>query len=376
MTDILVLDTPCLLLDRSVVQRNTERMRARMQRHEVVLRPHLKTAKSTEVARLALGGDKGPVTVSTLREAEYFFEQGFDDIFYAVGIVPSKLPHVDALAARGASLRVVTDSADVASAITSFARTARAPVKVLIEIDSGDGRAGVLPGSAALIDIAGALGAGKNVELLGVMTHAGQSYGCSDAEGVREVAECERDSLVQAADRLRAAGHECTVVSGGSTPTAVYAEDLSGVTEMRPGVYVFFDLAQLAIGSCKREDLALSVLASVIGHNRHVGHIVTDAGALALSKDLSANEARPETGYGELCDVRSLAPLGPLHVKKVSQEHGIVPVPESAWFERLPVGSKVRVLPNHACITAAAHAQYRVVAGGTVVATWERVNGW
>lgn len=376
MGDILALDTPCLLLDRSVVERNTERMRARMQRHGVTLRPHLKTAKSTDVARLACGGESGPITVSTLREAEYFFGRGFDDIFYAVGIVPTKLPHVDVLAARGASLRIVTDSADVAGAIASFARTAHAPVNVLIEIDSGDGRAGVLPSSPALIEIADALGGGKNVELLGVMTHAGQSYGCNDPERIREVAECERDSIVQAAERLRAAGHECPVVSGGSTPTAVYAEDLSGVTEMRPGVYVFFDLAQLAIGSCTREDLALSVLASVIGHNRHVGHIVIDAGALALSKDLSANETRPETGYGELCDAESLAPLGPLHVKKVSQEHGIVPVSDAAWFERLPVGTKVRVLPNHACITAAAHAEYQVVVEGVVAATWERVNGW
>ena len=95
-----------------------------------------------------------------------------------------------------------------------------------------------------------------------------------------------------------------------------------------------------------------------------------------MSKDLSANDTRPETGYGEVCDAQSLAPLGPLHVKKVSQEHGIVPVPDAAWFERLPVGTKLRVLPNHACITAAAHAEYRVLDGALVTDTWERVNGW
>ncbi len=374
--EILTLDTPCLLLDRELVKRNTERMRARMQRHGVTLRPHLKTAKSVDVARLAVGGASGPVTVSTLREAEYFFEHGFDDLFYAVGIVPAKLPHVDALAARGASLKIVTDNTDVAGAIASFAPGAHAPIEVYIEIDSGDGRAGVLPDSRALVEIANALVAAGKVRLLGVMTHAGQSYGCRDPQAIRDVAKCERDSIVHAAERLRAAGHACSVVSGGSTPTAVYADDLDGVTEMRPGVYVFFDLAQLAIGSCAREDLALSVLTSVIGHNRHVGHLVLDAGALALSKDLSANHTHPETGYGEVCDAQSLASLGSLHVKHVSQEHGIVPVPDAAWFERLPVGTKLRVLPNHACITAAAHAEYRVLDGALVTDTWERVNGW
>lgn len=376
MTEILALDTPCLLLDRAVVERNTERMRTRMRHHAVTLRPHLKTAKSADVARLAVGGTSGAITVSTLREAAYFLEHGFNDIFYAVGITPAKLPHVDALVGRGASLRIVTDSVDIAGAIASFARTARSRVKVLIEVDCGDERAGVLPDSAALIEIANALGASDNIELVGVMTHAGQSYGCNDPEAIREIAERERDSIVHAAERLRAAGYECPVVSGGSTPTAVYAEDLSGVTEMRPGVYVFFDLAQLTIGSCAREDLALSVLASVIGHNRHVGHIVIDAGALALSKDLSANARRPEIGYGEVCEAQTLAPFGPLHVKNVSQEHGVIPVPDAVWFERLPVGTKVRILPNHACITAAAHAEYQVIANDVVMDTWERVNGW
>jgi len=166
------------------------------------------------------------------------------------------------------------------------------------------------------------------------------------------------------------------VVSAGSTPTAVHAADLAGVTEMRPGVYVFNDLTQLALGSCRRADLALSVLASVVGHNRHAGHLLIDAGVLALSKDAGLAERRPEAGYGEVCDARTLAPYPGLFVTDTHQEHGFVPLPDLDFFERLPVGARVRVLPGHACMTAAAYDRYQVVAGGEVVDEWARINGW
>jgi D-serine deaminase-like pyridoxal phosphate-dependent protein len=145
---------------------------------------------------------------------------------------------------------------------------------------------------------------------------------------------------------------------------------------MRPGVYVFYDLDQLALGTCRRKDLALSVLASVIGHNEHAGHLLVDAGALALSKDASAGEFRPEVGFGEVCDVWTLQPFSGLFIREVHQEHGIIPVSERVWFERLPVGSKVRILPNHACLTAAAYTSYQLIENGLLVETWDRINGW
>ncbi len=145
---------------------------------------------------------------------------------------------------------------------------------------------------------------------------------------------------------------------------------------MRPGVYVFYDLDQLALGSCARGDIALSVLASVIGHNRNEGHLLIDAGALALSKDLSATEFWPQVCYGEVCEANTLAPLEGLFVQRVHQEHGIIPVADEGWFDRLTVGAKVRVLPNHACMTAAAYPAYQVVEGTTVVEVWDRTNGW
>lgn len=367
------LPTPCLLVDQQALSNNLSAMRRRMAGHGVQLRPHVKTAKCAEIAAACHGGEKGPITVSTLREAVYFFERGFADITYAVGIVPGKLEQVLALRARGAALKVLTDSPDGARAI---AERAAAPLEVLIEVDTGGERAGVLPGDPALLEIAQALRGSDQVRLAGVLTHAGHSYHAGSLAGIRAIAEAERAGVVEAAGRLRAAGHDCPIVSTGSTPTAIHAESLDGVTEMRPGVYVFFDLDQLALGSCRREDLALSVLASVIGHNRHVGQLLLDAGGLALSKDVSANEFRPEVGFGEVCDPGTLAPHAGLYVRDVHQEHGVVPVGDAADFERLPIGAQVRVLPNHACMTAAAYDAYHVVSEGRVVDRWERVNGW
>lgn len=372
--DLLSLSTPALILDKTVVERNTAKMSERMLAHGVALRPHLKTAKSAQVAKLATAGHSGAVTVSTLAEAEYFLDHGFDDITYAVCIAPGKLPQAAALMAGGADLKVLTDSVDAAKAIAAYDHGMT--FKVLIEIDCGDARTGVLPDSPELIEIAHILNDAKNCELQGLLTHGGHSYLASDVAGIRVAADEERQAVVRAAERLRDAGLPCPVVSAGSTPTAVHGESYDGITEMRPGVFVFFDLDQLARNACSREDLALSVLASVIGHNRHIGQIVIDAGALALSKDISANANWPEVGYGSLCDPETMAPIPELHVAKVSQEHGVIPVSDESSYDRLPIGSKVRVLPNHACITAAAYACYHVVEGTEIIDEWDRVNGW
>ncbi len=370
------IQTPALILDRATLQRNLDVMQARMSDRGVTLRPHLKTAKSAKVAALAREGGAVGITVSTLAEAEYFHTHGFSDITYAVGMAPGKLDRAAMLIGNSADLRIITDNIDAARAIAAHAAAGDVIFKVLIEIDTGDGRAGLLPESDELIEIGELLDGTANVDLLGVLTHAGQSYACHTPEAIRTVADIERDGIVRAAERLRDRGMPCPVVSGGSTPTAVHAGDLTGVTEMRPGVFVFNDLKQLSGGACDRNDLALSVLASVIGHNRHKGHLLLDAGALAISKDISAVADRPEVGYGEVCDPSSMAPHEGLYVTAVSQEHGIVPVADEAVFDRLAIGAKVRILPNHACITAAAYDCYHVLENGAVTEEWDRINGW
>lgn len=363
------LPTPCLILDKAILERNLKKMSDAMRKHGVALRPHLKTAKSAEVGRLATAGEAGGITVSTLAEAEYFAERGFTDILIAASLSTQKLDRAAALIERGARVTLVTDDLKAASEIGVH----RSPFRVLIELDSGDRRAGVHASDNALLEIAAALG----TKLSGVMTHAGHSYSCRDGACAAQVAEDERKTVVTAAHRLGAAGFSCEVVSVGSTPTMTHARSLDGVTEARPGVYMFQDLFQAAIGTCNRDDIALTVLASVIGRNIEENRVLIDAGALALSKDRSTQATTHDAGYGEVWDLDGRPGLGNLVVERAYQEHGVVSSLAPLPFDRLEHGAKVRVAPNHACITAAGHDRYYVVEGGTeVVAEWDRVNGW
>lgn len=376
------LDTPALILDRSRLEVNVARMSERARSLGVDLRPHMKTAKSAEVGRLATAGHSGGITVSTLKEAEYFAEHGFTDMLYGVGISPDKLARVARLQAKGARVAVVTDNLEVARGIGARAAELGARFEVMIELDTGDGRAGLAPDSEAVIEIGRALDGAPDVDLRGVLTHAGQSYACHQIADIEAVAESERAGAVRGAERLRAAGLPCPVVSVGSTPTAVHAKSLEGVTEMRPGVYVFNDVFQAEIGSCAMTDIAVSVLATVTGQHPERGELVIDAGGLALSKDRSTQDAPRDVGYGLVVDAACGDSLPELHVARVSQEHGVVVAPGGDLpFDALPPGTRVRVLPNHACFTAAAYEGYHVVAGGPagddeIETEWPRVNGW
>lgn len=372
------LDTPCLLLDEGRLRANVEGMRSRLHRLGVAFRPHLKTAKSLDVARLAMTAPEGPATVSTLREAEYFAEGGVRDIVYAVGIAPAKLARVSAIRAGGADLAVILDSPEQAQAVAEHARTGGDPVPALIEVDADGHRSGVAPGDAGtLVAIGRRLTAGGAV-LRGVLVHAGDSYALDDPEVLAAAAEAERRAAVAAADTLRAAGLPCPVVSVGSTPTAGHARDLTGVTEVRAGVFMFGDLVQAGIGAVAVESIALTVLATVIGHQRAKGWTIIDAGWMALSRDRGTARQQVDQGYGMVCSP-SGEPYPDLVVVDANQEHGIVALRPGAQGAPpdLPVGSRLRILPNHACATAAQHDHYHVLdAQGRVGAVWTRINGW
>lgn len=320
---------------------------------------------------MAVAGEAGGITVSTLAEAEYFAERGFRDITIAAGTTPQKLERVDALVNRGVRVNVITDDRDTALAIAAR----RAPLRALIEIDSGEARGGVDPFGDELLEIGRALGE----KLMGVLTHAGHSYECRTVEGIRRVAEQERNAVITAARRLRDAGLVCDVVSVGSTPTMSHVERMDGVTEARPGVYMFGDLFQAAIESCTRDDIAVTVLASVIGRRPSRNQVLIDAGALALSKDRSTASTDQDAGFGLVLDLDGRPAFGECIIEQAYQEHGVAvgeegrPLP----FESLSVGTKVRVAPNHSCLTAAAHDRYYVVDGAReVIGEWDRINGW
>jgi len=373
------LETPALLLDEACMRANIARMAARAAALGVALRPHVKTAKSLPAVLAMTGGHPGPVTVSTLREADALAPHGYTDITYAVGIVPNKFGHVARLLGQGVALRVILDSLDAARALRAAADTLPAPLGVLIEIDTDGHRAGLAPDAPALLTVAAALGGHPRLRLDGVLTHHGASYAGRDPDRLRAAAETERAGAVAAATRLRQAGHAAPVVSVGSTPTALFAEHLQGVTEMRPGVYVFNDLMMAGVGVCGLEDIATSVLTAVVGQRPERGWTLVDAGWMALSRDRGlAGSATEDTGYGLVADAAGRLLDGCI-VSAANQEHGIVThrSGDPARGLNLPVGTLLRILPNHACATAAQHAAYRVIdASGQVVDTWPRFNGW
>ncbi len=366
------LETPRLVLDEDRMKANVARLQARLASLGARLRPHVKTCKSIEVARGLMESPAGPITVSTLKEAEQFLEHGVTDILYAVGIAPGKLDHVIALRKRGADLAVVVDSVEAAQAVAERG----AGIPTLIEIDCDGHRAGVKPGHPVLLDIAKALS--KGAQPRGVMTHAGDSYNCRSTDAIADMAEKERGAVVRSAALLRSAGYACPVVSVGSTPTATFARSLEGVTEVRAGVFVFHDLVMAGLGVCRADDIAVSVLATVIGHQREKGWIITDGGWMALSRDRGTARQAVDQGYGLVCDEAGRV-IGDLVVSDANQEHGIVSRRSGGELDlaRYPVGTRLRILPNHACATAAQHDAYHVVRGGTeVFDRWPRFGGW
>lgn len=372
----LNLETPALLLDEARMQHNMARMQERMNVLGVAFRPHVKTSKCLEVARRQLALGARGITVSTLKEAEQFFAAGVDDILYAVAIVPNKLDHALRLVRAGLRLTLLVESSAMAAEVARHGLEHGVCYDVLIEVDTDGHRSGIAPADPLLLDVAAALTGGARLK--GVMTHAGSSYDLHTPEALAAMAEQERSRCVDAAERLRAAGHACEVVSVGSTPTALSARHLDGVTEVRAGVYVFFDLVMAGVGVCETGDIALSVLCTVIGHRPLDGWIITDAGWMAMSRDRGTQKQVRDYGYGMVCDADGNA-IAELAFNQANQEHGVL-----QWTgdivdlaARYPVGSSLRIVPNHACATGAQHPFYYVLPQeGGVPRKWERFSGW
>lgn len=375
--------TPFLALDEVLLDRNIERMNSLLDRLRIGIRPHVKTAKSVDVINRIFSGETGPITVSTLAEAERFADAGYDDIIYAVGIAPDKLPRVHDLIERGVDISVLVDCPPQVDAVARIT-TRGARVPMLIEVDADGHRGGLKPGSAALL----ALGelVDEAGELRGVLTHAGESYFAPNLHALAEAAENERLSAVRAASRLREHGLPCPVVSIGSTPTVNALTSADGVTEVRAGNFVFYDLVMAGIGVCSHDDIAISVVATVIGHQPEKDWILVDAGWTALSGDRGTAGQTVDQGYG-LVTAMDGTPYPGLIVTRVTQEHGILAMRSSS--DRVPdiaPGERVRILPNHACATAAQHDEYVVTNLGRdgrdprssqrVEKSWGRVRGW
>jgi D-serine deaminase-like pyridoxal phosphate-dependent protein len=372
--DLQTIKTPSLVLDVERVRRNAETMSARIRSLGASLRPHAKTHKCVEVARIQTAGAPARLTVSTLAEARAFAAHGFMDITYAVPIDPGKFAEAIELSKLCERLALITDDTEVPPLLDAEARRAGVTLNLFLKVDCGYHRCGVEPDRPEALEIPRLISDARHLRFAGILTHAGHSYHARSAEELLAVARRERDVMVGFAARLRADGIEVPTVSVGSTPTATHVDHLDGVDEARPGNYIFFDAFQATLGSCSFADCALTVLAAVVHRDPVRRKVVLDAGAIALSKDRGPVELDPACGFGRVLDLEG-NDLG-LRVESVSQEHGAVSVEDKSLFDTLRVGARVRVLANHSCLSAAQHAHYHVLEAGRVVDRWEIHQGW
>jgi D-serine deaminase-like pyridoxal phosphate-dependent protein len=370
---IAELDTPCALVDLDRLEANATAMAERAHRLGVRLRPHVKTHKCVEAARIQTSGHFGGITVSTMAEARGFADAGFADITYAVPVAPQKLAEVVEINARIDRLAVLVDHVVTIQAIEEVARAYSVVLPVWLKLDCGLHRAGVDPESDRAVALAGRLVRSPQIDFRGVLTHAGQSYA---ARNRREAAAISRDEVAVArsfVDRLAEAEIAVPEVSIGSTPTMTAAQTLEGVDEIRPGNYAFFDAFQAAIGSCNLADVAFSVVATVISSFPEQQRAVIDAGALALSKDPGPTHVDPGCGYGRIVAVEDQHPLPGFRLTSLSQEHGVVEGPGTA---ALRPGTRLRILPNHSCLAAACFDRYHVLRSSDIVDEWRPIRGW
>ncbi|GLU46227.1 alanine racemase [Nocardiopsis ansamitocini] len=344
------ITTPCLLVDAERLDANVAAMAARTVDRAIRLRPHAKTHKSVEVARRQLAAGAHGLTVATVAEAEVFADAGVDDLFiaYPLWVDAARGARLRAVAER-VRLRVGIDSGEGARALARHAGGTH-PIEVLVEVDSGHHRTGVLPQEAGRV---AEQAARAGLDVRGVFTFPGHSYGPGHAV---PAADDEARALHLAADALRARGVQCPVVSGGSTPTAAHDTD-SGLTELRPGVYVFGDAQQWELGTCTAADIALTAAATVV--SRSGGRVVLDAG----SKVLGADRPAWASGFGRLPDHPDA------RISALSEHHATVDWPHDTPLPDL--GTLLRVAPNHVCTAVNLADHLLVVADGAVVDRWE-----
>ncbi|WP_317983517.1 alanine racemase [Salinimonas profundi] len=377
MTLLRDLMTPACIIDEARLKDNARRMASVADTAGLTLRPHVKTLKSLEAAEI-YAPLSSPITVSTLAEAQAFAQAGYTDILYAVGLTPNKLAVINRLLHQEIRLTVLIDSIAAAQMLATQADKLTATLHVAIEIDTDGHRAGVDAQSDDLLRIAAIIDGSATLSLSGVMAHAGASYGAFDNESRQHFAQQECDKSLLAAARLEDAGYSLSMISVGSTPTALSGITYEGVTELRAGVYATFDCVMAGLGVCQYNDIALSVLTSVTGRQADKGWVLIDAGWMALSRDTGTASQPLDCGYGLVCDENGTL-LDGWYVQQTNQEHGIIVhrdglIPDDSQFA---YGTMLRILPIHACATAGQFNDYHVTTDNVhVEKIWQRINGW
>jgi D-serine deaminase-like pyridoxal phosphate-dependent protein len=354
--------TPRVVIDRARVKANIAAMQARANAAGVRLRPHAKTHKSPTIAKWQIEAGAVGITCAKIGEADVFADAGIADIRLAYPIQPANADRLLALMSR-ARLSIVVDDLEVAHAWSAAMLAARKKLDVLVKVDVGFHRCGIDPESTHAAEMVRAVSELGGLNCLGLLAHAGHAYGAKSEEEVEAIAETECGILRTLAGQLKDSGFEIREISVGSTPTARFIDRQEGVTEMRPGNYVFFDRTQVGLGAASLDDCALTVVATVV--SRPVpARVIFDAGSKTLSSD-GVRGFGTGTGHGLVYPSLDAAHPDPsILIERLSEEHSNARVPPTST---LRPGDRVRILPNHACVVTNLMDELLVVDGGLAV---------
>jgi len=356
------LDTPSVIVDLDALTRNITEMAAVAMAQGVALRPHIKTHKTPEIARMQLEVGAVGVTCAKLGEAEALADTGITDIFICYPLVTAqKAQRLLALARRpGMVVSTIVDSPEGIAALASVFDDMRAPLEVLVKVDTGLGRVGVKPGAPA-VALARQVAETPGLRFGGICMHEGQTYAAPDPEERAEVGRAAARTLVATANALTEAGLPPARVSSGSTPGGPAAASIPGITEMRPGNYVFYDAMQVGLGVVAPKRCALRILATVVSHSARE-RAVMDAGSKTLTSDKGVHGMTSSGGHGIVVGREDIQIVG------LSEEHG--------WLRLDPHGSDVRIgemleiIPIHSCPVANLVDELVIVRDGTIVDRW------
>jgi len=350
------LDTPCVVVDETILRRNIDEMAAHAARLGVALRPHMKTHKTPEIARLQLAAGAVGATCAKLGEAEVLVDRaGVDDVLIAYAVVGApKMRRLVALMER-AHVTVAIDSHDAAVALSRAMTGAGKQLDISIEVNTGQDRAGAMAGDEAValaLDVERMSG----LHVVGVLTHEGHA-GASDPAAIETTALAAGNAIVETAEAIRSHGIELPYVSVGSTPSSPYTPTVPGVTEMRPGTYIFYDNSIFRHGRIGPDRCAARIAATVMSRPA-ADRAILDAGSKALAMDPSPSH--PGHGYVVGHPGATIA--------LISEEHGVtlLPTGESGFA----VGDRHEVIPNHVCPTINLTDELLIVRDGWVVDTW------
>jgi D-serine deaminase-like pyridoxal phosphate-dependent protein len=341
------LRTPCVLVEQSRIVRNIDRMQQAADATGRRLRPHTKTHKSPALARMQVSRGAAGICCAKLGEAEVFADAGFEDIRLPYPLNPANFDRVFLLMDR-IKLSFIVDHPAIAREWSEVMRGAGRTVDVMVKVDVGFHRCGIDPddeGSAAFVAEVAAL---PGFNFRGLLSHAGHAYGAASSAEAAAIAQAEARTLTSLAERARQLGVAVDEISVGATPTARFSAEAEGITELRPGNYIYYDRMQVTLGAASWSDCALTVLSRVVT-THEPDRIILDAGSKTLSTDQARGPGNP-TGYGAVLEgLHSTSPDESLSVERLSEEHATV---RATHHSGLRPGDLVRIVPNHACVVS------------------------